>query len=219
MVYRNIFSKEEEKAVNKALKIFMISKQKYYIFKYINNPDKQHPLKLILCEALFRNIILELYSIFFDPTSKTIPSTIFKKLSRLLKQNDGMFILEWDISYQNLDNGYIETEQVQKTIKISIDSEQKDKNVINLNIKSIRDKLKQYRHNILAHKAFEDFDYHVSHIDLEKLVVESENIIYVLLSLTNPSTAYSFEIKHFINDYNLSNLFSILASNPQNTKL
>lgn len=219
MKYSDIFSEQEIHAVNKALNIFILSKQKYYIFKYINDPNKLHPLKLLLCEALFRNIILELYSIFFDETSKTIPNIIFNKLIPLLNKNKGIFILEWDIDYHDLDNGSIETEQVRRTIKISIDSEQKESDVINLNIKSIRDKLKQYRHQILAHKSFKDFNYHISHNDLETLVIEAEKIVSTLLSLTSPSTAYSFDIKHIVNDCSLSNLFRVLASEHKITNL
>ncbi len=296
--YNDLFLEKEINAVNKAYKIFILSKEKYYIFKYINNPNKRHPLKLLLCEALFRNITLELYSIFFDKSKNTISNIIFNKLTKLIKENKGIFISEWDLPYHNLDNGSIETELFSEKIKISIVSEKESNviwhdrylmyegtkskfsdipptedaiyktidgnyfqifngkinnnfqlidpskepdwtndqliqssnivtlfkghtpvTVINLNIKSIRDKLENYRNQILAHKSFEDFDYHISHTDLETLLIESEKIISTLLRLISPSTAYCFDIKHIVNDHSLSNLFKVLANEHKITNL
>lgn len=204
-----IFSEHEIKAIHKARDLFIVSKLKYNIFKYINVPDKQHPLKLVLCEALFRNIILELYSIFFDTNDKTIAKIITKKLTELVKLHKGAFEFKWSIPYYNS----LEVEQFQKAIKISIDNEQKDENIINLNVESVRDKLKKYRHNVLAHKASKDSNYDVSHTDLEMLLIEAEKIVSTLLILVEgPSTAYVFSIEHIANDHSINNLFSVLAN-------
>lgn len=161
MKYSDVFSEKEINVILKARDVFLISKQKYYIFKYINDPQKLHPLKFILCEALFRNIILELYSIFFDTTNNTIPKKIIPRLTQLLKQKDGIFVLEWDIDCHDLSTSSIKKERRQKIIKISIDNEQNNMGVLNLNITSIRDRLKLYRHHVLAHKSFNNLDYSI----------------------------------------------------------
>ena len=76
-----IFTEKEQQAIHKILEVFINAKQKYGILKYINTTEKSHPLRNLLCEALFRNIILELYSVLYDTTRNTIANTINDQLN------------------------------------------------------------------------------------------------------------------------------------------
>lgn len=219
------FTDGEKDAIIRVSKIFLISKQKYCIFKYINNPNKTHQLKPILCEAIFRNTILELYSIFFDSTRKTIAHTIMNKLRRMVSQNNGKFILKWDGNCINIDNGKTEKLFFTKQLNVLIDVDQTTENgtenitsndsasfeTINLKIDNVIKTLKIYRHQVLAHKPFESFDYMVTQNHLDMLIIESDKIISVLLNIINPSASYALSVDHMANNHAIRQLFNNLA--------
>ena len=210
-----IFTEKEEIAIHKMLDTLKKSKQKYYILKYINNTEKYHPLRNILCEALFRNIILELYSIIFDDRRGTIAKTIIDKLVCQTKKFNGEFEFKLNITVHNIDDDTTEIQPIDYKFNLSIDGNNNDANFTNLNISETRLKFKKYRNKNLAHKDFSKFDYHILQDDIDMLINESEKIITALLKIAKPQTAYSFDISPFVNDLEITMLFDILAGNKK----
>lgn len=207
-----IFTEKEQQAIHKILEVFLNAKQKYHILKYINTTEKSHPLRNLLCEALFRNIVLELYSVLYDTTPNTIANTINNKLINKSKENNGVFKLSHDLTIHNMDDGSIRVEPFHQELKLSID-ESNDTQIINLNISEVRQKFKKYRNKILAHKDFPQFDYHIFQDDIEMLIAESEKIITVLLKIIKPGTAYCLDVSILVNDNAITSLFNKLAGN------
>ena len=160
-----IFTEKEQQAIHKILEVFINAKQKYGILKYINTTEKSHPLRNLLCEALFRNIILELYSVLYDTTRNTIANTINKKLINTSKENNGIFKLSHDLTFHSIDDGSISVEPYYQELKLSIDKSNNTQ-IINLNTNEVRQKFKKYRNKILAHKDFPQFDYHIFQDDI-----------------------------------------------------
>ena len=177
--------------------MFYISKQKYNIFKYIYNPDKRHPLKFILCEALFRNTILELYSTFFDTTGK-IPKSIIPKFIDKIKENNGNFISEWDIPIVDADSGITRIQTIRQSNNF---------NTIILDVDTIREDLKFYRDKVLSHKDHVE-DYSFGLDSLCQLVEASERIICALLKVIEPNVSRSLS---GVKDKEIEMLFKILS--------
>lgn len=206
-----IFNEEEQETIHKMREIFFVAKQKFYILKYINTTEKSHPLRNLLCEALFRNIILELYSILYDTTPNTIAKKIFDKLIPEIEKNNGMFNFEHKIPIHNIDDGTVNTEIIHEELPVSIDNENFDG--VNFNIQGIRSKFKKYRNKVLAHRDYGKYDYHISQNDIEMMINESEKIINALLKIIQPTTAYCFDVSLSVNDYQITSLFDTLAGN------
>lgn len=206
-----IFNKEEQKIIHKMRDVFLNAKQKYYILKYINTIEKSHPLRNLLCEALFRNIVLELYSILYDTTKNTIAYTINNKLINKIIENNGILRLSHDLTIYNMDDESTAVETHHQELKLSIDENNTD--AIKLNINEVREKFRKYRNKILAHKDFPKFDYHIFQSDIEMLITESETIITILLKIIEPGAAYCLDVSRLVNDSQITSLFDTLAGN------
>lgn len=206
-----IFNEEEQKTIHKMRDIFLVAKQKFYILKYINTTEKSHPLRNLLCEALFRNVILELYSILYDTTPDTIAKKIIDKLIKQLEINQGVFEFHHEIPFHNIDDGTVDVEIIEEKLKIYIDSDGFEG--INLDIQRIRSKFKKYRNKVLAHRDYGKFDYHISQEDIETMVNESEKIITTLLSIIKSTSADCFDVSSLVNDGEIKLLFEVLSGN------
>ena len=115
--YTTIFSADEREAIKKALDVFLNAKINFLMAKYIIKQNKLHPLKNNLYKVLFNNIILELYSIFFDETLQQIEYNNLEQSSdefkNLPKDKDGIYHTSDQMYFQVLN------QKVQELILLS----------------------------------------------------------------------------------------------------
>jgi len=188
---------------------FITSNMKFQILIYINTSLSRHYLKRTLCESLLRNIILELYSMYFDHTKDTIPKIIIDKLQSQIKINGGIYTANYHIDVTNITTGDVRKEAINKCTRIELNNVEPKDGYTNLDFEKIKNKLIKYRNKVLSHKDF-DYDYNITIKDLEDLVSESRKIITALLCIVEPSTGFCLEVSG-VNAKGIRSLFESLA--------
>ncbi len=193
-----IFDKKDIENINKIRNTFIIAKQKYFILEYINKPTIYSQVRNLLCESLFRNIILEIYAILYDTDNRTIANKTLNKLTKHIKNNEVVFQFVSQISYDNSTDIDTHHENLYVSFNGSSDAAANSHCNININITDTRNKFKKYRDKVLAHKDNGQYDYHFSQNDIKNLLDESEKIIYLLYKVSQPTTSVCFDFERTI---------------------
>ena len=210
-----IFTKPELDVIESYLPMFDTIKRQYAIFQYINSEavikNIYAGMNRSLSEALFRHIIIELYGLFFDDSTRkgevSYP-TIIKKLKSYVGYSTRTHNYQATIEYHNVDDNSIKPTHMDSSIILE---------PFILEMSKMSKIIKNYRHKVLAHKyAYNDtehkeFKYHITRKNLNSLMQLCEQILVRLFKVAFPQNCRDDMITHYIDDEEVFNYFNKLV--------